>query len=666
MKKMHLRALLGTCVALGVCARVSALDVPPSLTQATNLSHTLDTARAGGSLFGISAYAIDGAGDNGPAGSVQPGIALWDWSTGRLVASAQINRSPAHFDTADSNAGHDAPDVVPLAHGGTLVTYGAMSTYRGYHPPQAWACQDAVFCQPFKFAPPAANANDLIRALSASPEYHLPTIGLSEASSVTRGDVSVIAGQEQTTSALGVPGTQGYVTYHATGASSGYFDTTHGPYDFHAPIAEAGDGLTTLTLPPKDNAYFEFAIWSAPAQREATITITVGAQRCALTIGTGEGNPAAIASTYVDAFNGARTPECAPLRARLLAVRPVHDIDEYHGSDNLAEQTVGFDLRDGDVEALSAPRVACDDITCNSGSGDGNGPNTVLDLRDRGYAEHRHFLFGGMIEAGGFIYELLDVQQVTHSWYGAGHSSLALALACFRSRGPAGSTWTWTDCAGRHPFLAAPGIRPAYRLGTGAHANDRPASPYLIGPPRSGAPSTMIPFSYDYGMERQPRGPHGAPWWPVISAEALTVDGPDHLRIAYQCFDTSGHMGICALRYDTRSGESDDAGFVDMPEGGGSLAALAFAKRSGGPITLGALVGDGDRWGLTSGAWAMTYALRGSHWERRAVHSFGGRNNAAAPGVVASSADGRRLFFQSLIDEPGARSMGFYACDIPS
>jgi hypothetical protein len=637
-----------------------------SISQPTNLTGTLVITDPHIAPLVISTYEIDGNGSNGPAGSIQPGVAIWNVVRG-AVARGQINMPPnGNFDVATSWAGHDAPYVADLGTGGIMVVYGAISTYTAFKPPAANACLQEFYCMPFKIASAeGTSAATLLNALASSAEYHLPSIGLSEASSASQGDTTAIFGQEQTSSPYGQAGTQGYVAYHATGPSKGYFDTVGGSWDFHEPLASARDGLQTITLAPKDNAYFEFTVLSVdPSLPGGKISISVNGFECALT-GSFGASPSEVAENYVRYFNESGDAGCARLRKTLRAVHPVYDPNAAQGG-----SSIGFDVKEGDVQSLPAPPTAgrglyCDGQAIRCGILQRPTPNSTLDLRNPTFGGHRHFLYGGLLHLAKYYYALMDVQQVEQSWYGAGASSLATALSCFRSTGPQQAIWTWTDCSGHNPFEVAPGLRAAFRLGTGARSSSSPASPYLIEPPVSGYPHSMVPFVYDYSMEAQPQYTRihgGARYFPIISAETAVLDKSRNLWIAYQCFDTSGNISICYLEYDGTNGKTNRIGFVDEPESGGSLAALGFLKDVSRGFVLGALVGNGPKWGCPSGPCAIEYRLRpGMHsWEKSILHSFGGSNFAKSPGVVAQSPDGLHLLFQSEYNDAGDQSVGVY------
>jgi hypothetical protein len=607
------------CLPAQTQLRESVVARRAALAQPSNLTHTLERLGGPGAGRVITAFAIPGDGSNGSVGTIQPGVGVLDERSGETVTDAQINLPPrGSFTTATSSAGHDAPSIARTANDDLLVIYGAASTYKNYGPPSSWRCQGTYFCEPFKFASGRElSAGGTARALAASPEYLLPSIGLSEASSATIGDATIIAGQEQVSSATSVGGPQGYVTLHA--GEGGYFDTTAGRSPLRAGDT-AGDGLQTITRSPEDDALASFRVSGTGSGHIALDNCEV-----ALTAD----SPAAATQIFVASFERNAPPGCLALRSSLTAVATSNDA-------LLPGSVVGLAVRSGNARAVPLPTLRCDGgFVCGSPRGAG----TLLD--ERGTGIHRHFLWGGVARAGAYVYDLLDVQQEPLTWYARGHNSLALALACFRSSGPRGGRWTWTDCAGNHPFEVAPGVRPQYRLGTGAGSA---RSPYLVGPPRGGYADGMVPFIYDYGMRAQPSSGDGL--WPVISAESLTQTSNGHLIIAYDCNDREHDLAICYVELDPATAQTLRAGFIERPHGGGALAAIALAAPKG-QVALGALAADGSRYGCTAASvCALRYDYDGhGGWRRTVVHEFPGGPASGFPGSVAASADGSTLFY---------------------
>jgi hypothetical protein len=607
------------CVPAQTQVHESIVSRRAALAQPSNLTHTLERLGGPGAWRIITAFAISGDGSNGNVGTLQPGVSVVDEHSDQTVSDTQINLPPnGSFTTSTSSAIHDAPSIARTAGDDVLVIYGAASTYARYGPPGSWRCQGTYFCEPYKIASGRdASAASIAKALAASPEYLLPSVGLSEASSATIGDATIVAGQEQVTSATSVGGPQGYVTIHAN--DGGYFDTVAGPAPLRARNAPA-DGLQTITRPPEDDALASFRVSGNGSGHIALDNCEV-----ALTADT----PAAATQLFAASFERNASSACLALRSSLTAVATFNDA-------LLPGPVVGLAVRSGDARAVALPTLHCDGaIVCGSTRGAG----TLLD--ERGTSVHHHFLWGGVVRAGAYVYDLLDVQQEPLTWYARGHNSLALALACFRSSGPRGGRWTWTDCAGNHPFEVAPGVRPKYRLGTGAGSA---RSPYLVGPPRGGYADGMVPFIYDYGMRAQPSSGDGL--WPVISAESLTQTSNGHLIVAYGCNDREHDLAICYVELDPATAQTLRAGFIERPRGGGALAAIALAAPSG-HATLGLLAADGSRYGC---AGASVCALRYDYdghgvWRRTVVHEFPGGPASGFPGSVAASSDGRTLLY---------------------
>lgn len=594
---------------------------PANLTRATlKIGHDLDDV--------ITAFGLRGDGENGAVGTIQPGVAAWNSRTGEMIADSQINIPPSgNYTTATSDAGHDSPALVRLSNGAVMVVYGAASTYSANRPPQAWACHQREFCEPFKYAPAVKSAGALARALAQSPEHLLPSVGISEVSYATLGATTVIAGQQQPNSANGQGGAQSFVTLHARGGSF-VFDTTAGPWDPLSSQTPPGDGVQMLSRAPNDDAYFDFGIVrdsGGPAQ----VAVSIGADRCTAPVqasGNAASDAAAIA-TYLDRRCG------AAFGARYGAMQVSYDPALRADGVPIAPAAVGIVSRNEPVTALppaSELSVACSGaLSCGSQRGEGK----VVDVRSSGL--HRHFLWGGVVQSGPYIFYIMDVQQVTGSWEGSGGNSFALALACFRATEPAGDTWTWTDCAGRHPFHSSPAIRAPDRL-TGSAA-------YLIHAPKSGFANGMMPYITDFSMEAQPLA-RGSRSYPVLSAESAVIVPDGNLLIAHGCqLPSSGITTVCTVLYDTRTGVTLRGAPADRPIGGGSLASTALRVAKDGTTELAVLAGQGEKWGCSSrGICAIVYrlnALRGD-WSRIATHVVGGAGNAGFPGTLTADEDG--------------------------
>jgi hypothetical protein len=581
----------------------------------------------------LDVFEIAGDGSNGATGTVQPGAGDYEQKSGATVSDRQINVPPdGHYTTATSNAGHDGPAVVLPHDGSVIVTYGAASTYRSYHPPDAWACLQRQFCEPFKRVRLSDRGN-LADALAHAPEALLPSSGLSEMSAATVDGATIMAGQQQVATVHGESGAQGYVSYR--GADR--FDTAAGTYDASSEHAPSGDGLYTITRAPNDNAYVEFAIVSA--RGAGTIHLDADGRTCTLA-----NLPASSPDEAAQAFVQYANNSCPAFHERFSAVTPQFDPLQAR----LGGSPVGLELRSGDVRAL--PGVSDVHLACSGGiaCASPRGADTVYDVRDAGI--HRHFLFGKVVHQGPYVYDLLDVEQVTGSWYGQEHNSLALALACFRTTGPQGAAWIWTDCGGGHQFRLDPGETPAPRLNAG--------SPYLVRAPRGGFPPGMVPFIDDWSMEAQP--PHNPAPYPVISTESAARLSDGSLLIAYGCQSAERHDAICYVQLDAQ-GATERAGFVDDPAGGGSLPSIAIDAH-GQSVTLAALVGIASRWGCDgSGGCALLYRFddRSHRWTRTAAESLGGRNDAGFAGTVAPTAQGFIFAYRDLIGDGHARVVTF-------
>lgn len=601
-------------------------------THAADAARSSMVVRRASKRYVVAAYAIAGDGSNGGVGTIQPGIGSWEQDTDRTSADRQINLPPSgDFTTATSNALHDAPSLAQLADGSVIEVYGAASTYPNYHPPASWACMPRIYCEPFKYSP--ASGGDIASDLGASAQYLLPSVGISEATSATIGDATIVAGQQQTLSPYGQTGAQGYVSLHASGGRA-TFDTAAGPYDFRAQRTPPGDGLQMVTKAPNDDAYVDFGIRSAGS---GTISLALDGMPCSLNVG--GASPEDAARQFVE-----------EARATCPAFRTKYGIAlvQYDPLERGALAIVGVTLRRGDVTTLpgaATVRLQCTGLTCGTAAK----PDTVFDVRGSGL--HRHFMFGGVMRLGAYVYDILDVQQVTGAWSGPGHNSYALALSCFRSSGARNGVWQWTDCSGRHPFTEAPGTTPVNRLGAG--------SPYLIGAPERGYDENMTPYIYDWSMAAQP--PTGSRTYPVISAESAALDGKD-LLVVHGCQLRDGRYGVCYARYDTAAGRTTRAGIVDAPAAGGSLATVALRSNARHQLRLAVFAGNGPKWGCSgSGPCAMTYSYdRGTNrWLRRDADSLGGANNAGFPGIVQAESNGFLFTLRDIVSPESRRIVTF-------
>jgi hypothetical protein len=649
---MRIQWIIAFGLVLTLCGAAQSQDAMhvmanrASAIQAANQARTLVELPYQGGRAIVSAFEINGDGTNGPAGTIQPGIGVWDATTGKIISDVQINVPPnGHYAGATSNPGHDAPQISRTANGGMIVTYGAVTTYRRYHPDPTWACLNGTFCQPFKYALPRdANGTGVAQALARSTEYLLPSSGISEISSASIGDATIMAGQQQTPSNTSVSGNHSYVTFHAT-SDGGRFDTTQGPWNFMSSHLPPAWGVETITRIPNDDAYFDFAIISA--QGAGTISLSIGSDNCTMSNFPANGNEADAAQAFVNYAS----KSCPAFKSKWGAlVTKFEPFMRINGSIAPANTVVGIVANNVDTNRLPPAKTNVR-LACSGGISCGGpyGPNTVIDERASG--RHRHFLWGGEYRLGAYIYDITDVQQVTASYFGAGHNSLALAISCYRTSGPKGATWTWTDCGGRNPFNVAPGTQPQDRLGNG--------SPYLIRPPASGYPSNMTPYIYDWSMEAQP--PAGSKTFPVLSAESATLLPNGDLLIAHGCQLRDTKYGICYVRFDTANDRTRNMGIVDAPSGGGSLASLAVRSSSNG-ASLAALAGLGARWGCGgSGPCALTYSFdaNSNTWRRTSAQSYGGANDAGFPGVVNVSSAGFIFALKQRVNSTSARILTF-------
>ena len=610
--------LLLAVACTGAAAAVRAAD-RVAKTQPANLTRTSIVLHGDSSLV-LGAFGIDGDGRNGAAGTIQPGVALWNAGSGEMQLDRQINVSPnGEYTTAVSGVGHDAPALVQTATGGVLVVYGAISTYLAYHPPASWRCFSNLACEPFKFAPSSdANAH-VIDALAASPEYLLPTVGLSETSFATVGNTTIIAGQQQPGGPYGESGAQAYVTLHASD-DGGTFDSAAGPWNFKSSHAAPASGTQTLSLTPPDDAYAAFGITNA-GSGQGTVALTLAGARCQITIAT-NGDANAAAAAIASAFGRA----CAALSNRFAMMQVRYDPSMVIAGKALAPAEVG--ITTSAAGAFPAPAITC---TGALACGSPKGPNTLLP--ERGSGLHRHFLYGGVLRSGTHVYYLMDIEKTTGNWYARAGNSYALALACFRADEPAGARWTWTDCGGRHPFPMQPGTTPVMRL----DAN----SPYLIAAPQSGYRGGMAPYVYDWSMRAQ-----ASAGTPVIAAVSAATMRDGNVMLVHGCQTMSGTITACYALYDAQRGVTRSAGTIDTPPGGGSFASIAVAAKSDGTIEAGILAGAGDRWGCSTGTCFLTYRYdaQADRWVRLASASLGGSDTTGFPGSLA--VDGDRFLLQ--------------------
>ena len=604
----RLTALVLAVVAVHAAGRVYAR-------QPADLTRTTIELRGSVPLI-LGTFAIEGDGENGARGTIQPGIAVWNADDGAMLADRQLNVPPdGNFATALGSQIHDAPSLVHTAAGGILALYGAASTYVNYHPPASWKCPSG-FCQPFKFATGDGQADArIVEMLADSPEYLLPSVGLSEASYATLGQTTIIAGQQENGRGYGETGTQAYVALHAT-ADGGTFDTTAGPWNFKSSHEPPADGLEALSLAPDDDAYVDFGIARAESG-SGTVTLAIGDASCSIDL-TSDGSASDAAARIASAFASA----CSSLRDRFAAMQVRYDPAMVVGGTNLAPAIVGLTLRAG---APAPPPLSRVTLRCTGSISCASPRGTDTVAMAHGAGLHRHFLYGGVLQRGPYIFYLMDVEQSIGNWYGRGYASYGLALICLRTKEPQGATWTWTDCAGRHPFTLAPGMMAAARFERG--------SPYLVGAPSDGYHDDMSPYLDDWSMAAQAhvRGT------PVIAAVSAAFLPNGDLMLGHGCQTTTRVVTACYALYDTHTGRTLQAGTIAQPPGG-SLASIALRTRNDGFVEAGILGGNGTRWGCGQpGVCFLTYRydLSLGRWVPLATAPMGGANFDGFPGSIS-------------------------------
>ncbi len=625
MRVLSVAALVCSFAAVLSCDRVQSQSAgamsKARAIQAAGLTRTAYELRGTSQNYAISAFEVNGDGSNGAPGTVQPGVSVWDADRDEMLSDRQINMPPnGNFTTTTGKqADHDEPTLARTPDNALLALYGANSTYYRNHPPSAWACPSG-FCEPFKFAAPSdANGPKVADALANSQEYLIPSVGLSETSAATLGDVTIIAGQQQPNSRYGQPGAQGYVTLHA----SQTFDTAAGPWAFRSSHTPPADGLETLTLTPFDDSYVDFGIVQA-SPGSGAISISVAGASCSQSI-TSNGDAASVAQTFASNF----ASTCSALSGKLSAMQVRYDPTLIFQGRPLVPAAVGLFAKNGDSQSLPSIREVILNCSGAISCGGARGLNAVNDQRTGG--RHRHYLFGGAIHFGRYIYYVMDTEILTGTWFGAAHNGYGLALACFRSSGPSGARWTWTNCSGRYPFSVAPGQRATGLL-------QSPDSPYFLRPPVNGYPSNMTPYIYDMRMAAQPPF-NGSRNYPVTSAKWVTGLSDGDLMIAHGCQTRSGNLSVCYAILDPANDKTTLAGVVAETTGGGSLASVAL-RTTQTTVDLAVLVGLGSRWGCgTDGTCLIIYRFHAPDrtWQRISTQSLGGDRNAGFPGFIAPS-----------------------------
>ena len=620
-------AVLLSAAALTCCVGVRSDESSGSI-RPSKVNVTKKGIRIGNSPLVLSAVAIEGDGGNGAPGTVQPGAEILNAETGAAVDQRQINTPPqGNFTVATSNSSHDAPDMIRTQQG-VFEFYGAASTYIAYHPPQSWICQGRFACEPFKFTTVQSGQETSVpQQLQRSPEYLMPSVGISELTSASVGDATIIAGQQQPTAPYGQSSSQAYISLHAT-PRGGYFDTVAGPWDFTSSHVPPGPGLEMPTYAPSDDAYFDFGITRA-ANGMGTVALQIGGASCRLPVSSG-GDAASDAQQIATTFQTV----CTSLRDRFAAIQV-----QFDPGLRLAPAAVGIIDKTGSAPALLPKDVS---LQCEGaiGCGTARGENTVQDVRGSGL--HLHGLYGGITKMGPYIYYLMDVEQATGTWLGRGQSGSGLALVCLRTSAPERDEWTWTDCAGRHPFTVSPRTKPQQRLYPAA------TTPYLVHAPVQGYRGEMAPYIFNWSMQAQ-----RAPGVPIIASVSSALLPNGDILFAHGCYTQSRIYAACFAIYDTHRDVTQLAGTVDEPAGGGSLAAVALANTSNG-IRLGLLAGEGDKWGCGArGVCLMTYRynVQRSDWTRESVRSLGGDENASFPGSITAEGGSFVLNYRRLTGE---------------
>lgn len=634
MRRLFVTAALLGAAALTCCVGVRSDESTGGPIRPSKLNVMKKAIRIGNTPLVLSAVAIEGEGSNGAQGTVQPGAEVLNAQTGAVVDQRQINTPPqGNYTVATSNASHDAPDMIRTPRGGIFEFYGAASTYIAYHPPQAWICQGRFACEPFKFTTLQPGQEPSVPAqLQRSPEYLIPSVGISELSSASIGDSVIIGGQQQPTAPYGQSSSQAYISLHAT-PRGGYFDTAAGPWDFTSSHVPPAPGLEMPTYAPSDDAYFDFGITRASAGM-GTVLLQIGGASCRIPVSS-TSDAASDAAQIAASFQTV----CTSLRDRFGAIQVQFDPGLRVGGVLLAPAAVGITDKTGSSPSQLPKDIAvqCEGaIACGSARGE----NTVQDVRGSGL--HLHGLYGGISKLGPYAYYIMDVEQATGTWLGRGQSSSGLALVCLRTSAPQRDEWTWTDCAGRHPFTVSPRTKPEHRLYPAA------VTPYLVHAPVQGYRGPMTPYIFNWSMQAQRSS--GVPIIASVSA-ALLPDG--NILFAHGCQAQNRAYSACFAIYDTHRDETKLAGTIDVPPGGGSLASIALANTSNG-IKLGVLAGEGDKWGCGArGVCLMTYRYNAqrSDWTRESVRALGGDENASFPGSITAEGGSFVLNYRRLTGE---------------
>lgn len=606
----------------------------------------------------------------GAGSPILPFVTLIDGATGAVTGPSEI--------ASDTTAGaastqHDIPSVALAFSGGfTCVAYGAQSTYRPYSPPESWYAFDerggpgtTYAAEPMVCGSNLGGSNDPTSFLctsectvtSDSNKVFMPVTGISEAALAYRcvapGCVEVTTGQVQSNAACSgscnvVSGASAYETFHVTGRSAGYWDTTCGRQEMKtgAVASQLCIGDEQITHPPQGGDYFHFTVSGAGSG-----SLTVNG--CSFSYpGTGSGATGELAAGVAASYNAA-----CPKRFHAVASAQ-------------AAGTVGIEYTPS-VSWTSL--VAAADPSCSGGITCGAAVTDSCNC-PRNASGYEHFNWGSIREFDGKFYQLTDVQLQTTSYRGAQHNNNALALALWISKGPdARGVWSWCDMAGANctnvsPNSAPPqnllGMGPGGSCTAGADCREPAmpsvsaycakncrasfgASPYLIRPP--GAYAENFPaFCYDWGPEA-----NASCGVPVTSQRDWTVAG-NELIAAYPCFSRGlNQTAICAIAVDMPTKRTVRTWIVDHADAGYSTffaISLGVSANAAGVVKITAGIGNSSRWShdalcTGTGTCLVQYRLAPPYthaWSKGTtlVNSMGGKNTLAASCVIHADSEG--------------------------
>ena len=605
-----------------------------------------------------------------PDAPIVPFVTLIDGADGRVKAGP--TQIAADTTSGASSSQHDIPFVALAFTGGfSCVAYGAQSTYRAYSPPSQWFAFNATggagtdyAAQPMVCGSNLSDPADADSFLCASScavtpdsnKVFMPVSGISEGAlantCTSPGCVEVLSGQVQSNAACSgacnvISGASAYATFHVTGKSAGYWDTTCGRQAMSegAVASSLCLGVSQVTHPPQGGDYFHFTVTSTNGGNES---LTVN--RCTFSYAPQSYQPPdQVAQSVADAYNAA-CPQT------------------YHAvASKIDNGTVGIEYT---KDVLWTALAAAPDVSCDGGAFT-CGP-TVTDSCNcaSNQSGYEHFDWGAIKAFDGTYYQLQDVQLQTTSYRGGQHNNNALALALWVSSGPdAHGVWSWCDMSWKNCTDVAPNAAPPLPLlGMGPGGSCTPdadcsepsmppvttycqrsctasqgTSPYLIRPPSSY--SAGFPhFCYDWGPEA-----NATCGVPVTSQRDWAVAGND-LFVAYPCVATTLNPAtICALQVDMPSKRTLKTWIVDHADNGYPTAfqmALALAANPSGELAITVGIGNSAGWShdqlcMGSGTCIVQYRLKnpGATWSkgRTLVNSLGGKNTAGIPCVMHSS-----------------------------